>query len=133
MTLKNQVRTWIFTSNSFLVQCTPVLSLTTHLSTCAVMHESKILFLRKNSTIKKTPSPLKFTHSLKKKHASKCLVRSHDINFNSISYKYIIVHPLTIFVMYYLYILCTQYFNMTFTNITLNSMLGFFITFFGTL
>lgn len=66
MTLKNQVRIWMFTSDSFLVQCTPVLSLTTHLSTCAVMHESKILFLRKNSTIKKTPSPLKFTHSLKK-------------------------------------------------------------------
>lgn len=114
----------------FSSQCTPVLSLTTHLSTCAVMHESTILFLRNNSTIKKTPSPLKFTHSLKK-NASKCLVRSHDIDFNSISYKYISVHPLTIFVMYYLYILCTQYFNMT--NITINSMLGFFITFFGTL
>lgn len=39
------------------------------------------------------------------------------------------VHPLTIFVMYYLYILCMQYFNMTVTNITLNPMLGFLLHF----
>lgn len=118
MTLKNQVRIWMFTSDSFLVQCTPVLSSTTHLSTCAVMLESTILFLRKNSTIKKTPSPLNLTHSLKKNMPPNALFRSHDIN--------IIVHSLTIFVMYYSCILCMPYFNMTFTILTLNLMLCFF-------
>lgn len=80
-----------------------------------------------------TPSPLEFIHSFIEAMPPNALFRSHNINFNSISHNYIIVHPLSIFVLYYVYILCMAYFNMTVTNITLNSMLGFFITFFGTL
>lgn len=38
--------------------------------------------------IQTTPSPLKFTHSFLKTMPPNALFRSHNINFNSISYKY---------------------------------------------
>lgn len=47
MTLKNQVRQWIYNWDSFLVQNTPVLSSITYLSSCTVIHNTIILFLRK--------------------------------------------------------------------------------------